>query len=90
MEYRAVRSARRTPELGRGAGWEYRVQWESGEETWEPEWSLLYGRAGRLREECAQVKRSSVTPSSLWEIKNPEVCPTMAPTTPACDWAERT
>ncbi len=34
------------------------MQWESGEETWEPEWSLLYGRAGRLREECARPGRA--------------------------------
>ena len=59
-----VEAARRTADcLG---GWEYKVRWEAGGATWEPAWSLLYRRAGWIRQQCDEAKRTKVMPSSLY------------------------
>ena len=64
--YERILSARRTPEVRPGCKWEYRVKWGTGEETWEPGWSLLYGRAGRIVQECEAARAKRVTPCSLY------------------------
>ena len=42
------------------------MKWGTGEETWEPGWSLLYGRAGRIVQECEAARAKRVTPCSLY------------------------